>query len=211
MVLVCVTTFKGRCKIQSRWENSEFLVEWQPYPNLPVYVVCLTDEEGHSHTLHRNYLLPICNNLEQEEGENAVGRGGSNEPTPVPHVENLLPVNQLTKSQLEGIPNSPLKQCEPVDPGSTGPTSPDSMDEGPQADDDTPVPLRQNSRKMRNQLPWRYQNFPLWQSNILPSAFDILVGLCICLHIMSCLYSIFMGKCSVRTLYLNHHRSARHK
>ena len=86
------------------------MVEWQPYPNLPVYVVHPIDREGHSCTLHRNYLLPISNNLEKEEGKNTVGGGGSNEPTPVPHVEDALPVDWPTKSQLEGIPNSPSKQ-----------------------------------------------------------------------------------------------------
>ena len=58
-VLVCLTTFKGRHKIQSWWDNKEYVMEWQPYPNLPVYVVHPKDEEGHSHNLHRNYLLPI--------------------------------------------------------------------------------------------------------------------------------------------------------
>ena len=48
MVLVCVTTFKGQHKIQSRWENRKYLVECQPYPNLPVYVVHPIDGEGHS-------------------------------------------------------------------------------------------------------------------------------------------------------------------
>ena len=38
-VLVQVTTFKGRHKIQSRWENREYMVEWQTYPNVPVYLV----------------------------------------------------------------------------------------------------------------------------------------------------------------------------
>ena len=38
MVLVHITAFKGRHKIQNRWENKEYVVEWQPYPNLPVYV-----------------------------------------------------------------------------------------------------------------------------------------------------------------------------
>ena len=64
MVLVHVTAFKGRNKIQSRWENREYVVEWQLYPNLPVYVVHPIDGEGHSHTIHRNYLLPISNILE---------------------------------------------------------------------------------------------------------------------------------------------------
>ena len=67
--LVHVTVFKGRHKIQSRWENKDYVVEWQPYPNLPIYVVHPIDGGRCSHTLHRNYLLPINNNLEQEEGE----------------------------------------------------------------------------------------------------------------------------------------------
>ena len=58
-MLVHVTAFKGWHKIQNRWENREYVVEWKPYPNLPVYVVCPRDGEGHSWTLHRNYLLPI--------------------------------------------------------------------------------------------------------------------------------------------------------
>ena len=59
MVLVCVTTFKGHQKMQDQWENREYVVEKQPYCNVPVYVVCLRDGEGCSQTLHRNYLLPI--------------------------------------------------------------------------------------------------------------------------------------------------------
>ena len=51
-VLVCVTTFKGRHKIQSRLGKREYVGEWQPYPNLPVYVVCPIDWEGYSHILH---------------------------------------------------------------------------------------------------------------------------------------------------------------
>ena len=44
--LVRVTAFKGCDKIQDRWENREYVVEKQPYPNVPVYVVCPRDEEG---------------------------------------------------------------------------------------------------------------------------------------------------------------------
>ena len=64
MVLFHVTAFKGRCKIHNQWEDREYVVEWWPYPNLPVYVVCPRDAEGYSQTLHRNYMLPISNNLE---------------------------------------------------------------------------------------------------------------------------------------------------
>ena len=47
MVLVHVTAFKGCHKMQDRWENREYVVEKQPYPNLSVYVVCPRDGEGH--------------------------------------------------------------------------------------------------------------------------------------------------------------------
>ena len=76
MVLVCVTAFNGRHKTQRRWENREYMVEQQPYPNLPVYVGQPIHREGCSCTLHRNYLLPISNNLEQGECENSVGGDG---------------------------------------------------------------------------------------------------------------------------------------
>ena len=72
MVLVCVTAFKGHHKIQHQWENREYVVERQSYPNVPVYVVSPRDGEGHSHTLHRNYLLPISSNLEQARDDTPV-------------------------------------------------------------------------------------------------------------------------------------------
>ena len=62
-VLVHVTAFKGQHKIQNRWENREYVVEWWPYPTLQVYVECPRDGKSAAQTLHRNYLLPISNNL----------------------------------------------------------------------------------------------------------------------------------------------------
>ena len=66
IVLVHVTAFKGHHKIQDRWENTECVVEKWPYLNVPVYVVCPRDGEGHSQALHRNYLLPISHNTGQD-------------------------------------------------------------------------------------------------------------------------------------------------
>ena len=63
-ILVHVTAFKGHHKILDQWKNREYVVEKQPYPNVPVYVVCPRDGEGHSQTLHMNYLLPISSNPE---------------------------------------------------------------------------------------------------------------------------------------------------
>ena len=182
MVLVHVTTFKGRHKIQNRWENREYVVERQSYPNLPVYVACPIDREGCSQTLHRNYLFPISNNLEQAECENPVeGVGPIDELTSVSQAGNVLPANQPNESQPESLPNTAPEQCELVEPELTGSTSPDTMNDGLKAEDTTPVSLWKRSRKMRKQLPLRYQNFALWQ-NAPPGTFDWWVGLCICLY-----------------------------
>ena len=87
-VLVHVTAFKGCHKILDQWENREYIVEKQPYPNVPVYVVYPRDGEGHSQSLHRNYLLPINSNLEQT-GKDApmAGVEHTNTSTPVPSVD----------------------------------------------------------------------------------------------------------------------------
>ena len=84
-VLVHVTTFKGCHKMQDRWENREYVVEKRPYPNLPVYVVCPRDGEGCSQTLHRNYLLPISSNMEQDETDGSEVENNTS-PTSVPSV-----------------------------------------------------------------------------------------------------------------------------
>ena len=86
-VLVHVTTFKGRQKMHDRWENREYVVKKWPYPDLPVYVVCPRDGEGCSRTLHRNYLLPISANMEQDETDGSEDRVKNNtSSTPVPSV-----------------------------------------------------------------------------------------------------------------------------
>ena len=83
MVLVHVTAFKGHHKIQDQWKNREYVVEKQPYPNVPVYMVCPRDGEGCSQNLHRNYLLPISPNLEQAKMDKpVVGVGNDTSPTP---------------------------------------------------------------------------------------------------------------------------------
>ena len=58
--------------------NREYVVEKQPYPNLPVYVVCPRDGEGCSQTLHGNYLLPINSNLGQDEADGSEERVKNN-------------------------------------------------------------------------------------------------------------------------------------
>ena len=73
--------------MQDIWEKREYVVEKWPYPNLPVYVVCPRDGEGHSQTLHRNYLLHISSNMGQDETDGSEDRVKNNtSPTPVPSV-----------------------------------------------------------------------------------------------------------------------------
>ena len=161
-VLVHVTTFKGWYKIQNKWENREYVVEQWPYPNLPVYVVHTRDGEGHSQTLHRNYPLPISNNLEQVGDENSVaGVGPKDEPTPTPQMPSESLANSLAKCQPESLPDSLPNQHKLVDPEVTWEASWDLAIEGSKAGPDQPPPPRQSACTMRNQLPWRYWNFIL--------------------------------------------------
>ena len=63
-------------------------MEKWPYPNVPVYMVCPRDGEGHRQTLHGNYLLPINSNLGQgEKDAPIVGVENNNTSTPVPLVD----------------------------------------------------------------------------------------------------------------------------
>ena len=134
MVLVHVTAFKGHHKMQDQWENREYIVEKLPYPNVSVYVVCPRDGEGHSQTLHRNYLLPINPNFEQGKMDKpVVGVGNDTSPTPVPPVGD---------APVEAEPSGMVTLSST---GSTPETSPDQ-----------PAPLRCSTQTTRNQLPWKY-------------------------------------------------------
>ena len=122
-------------------------MEKHPYPNVQVYVVCPRDGKGCSHILHRNYLLPISPNLEQEGkmDKPMVGVGNDTSLTPVPPVD-YAPV----ETELSGMVTS----------SSAGST--------PQGSPDQPPPLRHGTRTTRNQLPWRYQD--MVQDNAGPTS-----------------------------------------
>ena len=76
--------------MQDRWENMEYVSGKQPYPNKPVYVVCPRDREGHSWTLHRNYLLPINSNMGQGKADESEERVEDNTSlTPVPSADSI--------------------------------------------------------------------------------------------------------------------------
>ena len=58
LVLVKRVAWKGRHKIQNKWETSEYVVVEQPNVSVPVYKV-KSIEDGKVRTLHRNMLLPL--------------------------------------------------------------------------------------------------------------------------------------------------------
>ena len=65
-------------------------MEMWPFPNIPVYVVCPSDGEGHSWTLHRNYLLPINCNMGQGKADESEERVENNTSlTPAPSTDSI--------------------------------------------------------------------------------------------------------------------------
>ena len=170
-VLICVTASKGHHKIQNQWENREYVVEKQLYPDVPVYVVCPRDGEGCIWTLHRNYLLPISPNIEQDRKD-----------TPTAGVENTN----------TSIPAPPV-DIDPADAAPSGMVTSSTAGDMSEGGPDQPAPLRCGAWTAQNWLQWRYQNFGLLADTSLSSIWDALVGQCICLHVISCLYTIFGG------------------
>ena len=66
LVLVKKTAWKGKHKIQDRWESDEYQVIEQPTPGIPVYKVkCIAG--GRTRVLHCNLLLPLQGRLRQAE------------------------------------------------------------------------------------------------------------------------------------------------
>ena len=59
MVLVRQKAFKGKHKIQDKWENVPYMVIEQVDPKLPVFRVESTGEKPRSRVLHRNMLFPL--------------------------------------------------------------------------------------------------------------------------------------------------------
>ena len=68
LVLVRKTAWKGRNKIQDRWESDEYQVIGQPTPGIPVYKV-RSVAEGRTRALHRNLLLPLQGRVRQQGGQ----------------------------------------------------------------------------------------------------------------------------------------------
>ena len=59
MVLVHQKGFKGKHKIQDKWENIPYKVVEQKSPSLPVFLVENTENPSKTRVLHRNMLFPL--------------------------------------------------------------------------------------------------------------------------------------------------------
>ena len=67
LALVKKTAWKGRHKIQDRWESDEYQAIGQPNSGIPVYEVkCVAG--GKTRVLHHNLLLPLQGRLRQQGG-----------------------------------------------------------------------------------------------------------------------------------------------
>ena len=65
LCLVKIVAYEGRHKIQNKWRDGEFVVVSQPDTDIPVYVVEPV-EGGPQKILHRNLLLPLGIQLQQD-------------------------------------------------------------------------------------------------------------------------------------------------
>ena len=75
---------------------------------LKEYKWCPIDGEGHSCTLHRNYLLPISSNVENKDCEISVGGDGPiDSPAPVPYSDNALLADCLARNWPASVLNLP--------------------------------------------------------------------------------------------------------
>ena len=69
LVLVKQLAFRGRHKLENRWENEEYTVVEQPDTGVPVYR--LKNQSGKERVLHRNHLLPILSRNDDSGVESA--------------------------------------------------------------------------------------------------------------------------------------------
>ena len=114
LVLVKVTAFKGRHKIQDRWEPTEYKVVAQPHPNVPVYKVEPT-EGGKSRVLHRNFLLPIETTL-----EGPAEKEPEDEEPVLPEVQVKTPVQT---QQKRPTPEPSFSLTDSIEPSTDNPTT----------------------------------------------------------------------------------------
>ena len=109
LVLVKQTAWKGRHKIQDRWEDREYQVVDQPTPGIPVYTV-KSPAGGQTMGLHRNLLLPLQGRLRQEGETVEEGVTDSEE-----EEEEKAVTPCVTRAPKGGPTNTPQDDLTPVE------------------------------------------------------------------------------------------------
>ena len=90
-------------------------------------------------------------------------------------------------------PPVPPVDSEPADAEPSGKITSGTAGNTSQGSPDQPALLRHSTCTTCNWLPWRYQNFGLLADTSLSGIWNAWVCLCICLHFISFLYTIFWG------------------
>ena len=141
LVLVKRVAWKGRHKIQNKWEPDEYVVVAQSNKNVPVYKVKPIGE-GKERMLHRNVLLPLgikfipeidsdSDSDQEEDPELEIGqveRQISEDKPQATSVKDMTPLAQsklehgqdIVDSKLNSIV-TPVDHVEPVEQGSMAP------------------------------------------------------------------------------------------
>ena len=104
-------SFRGKCKIQDRWDSTLYEVIEIPYPDMPVFKIQPQgDSEAKPRVLHRNLLLPI-RQIETSKAEDPKA-------SPLQNQENLDDSNLKDISQQQSVekseisaPGGPVTRC----------------------------------------------------------------------------------------------------
>ena len=68
-VLLKCTGFKGKHKIQDRWESTIYEVIEQPIGKMPVFKIKATEGDDKTKVVHRNLLLPLFSSDHTSESD----------------------------------------------------------------------------------------------------------------------------------------------
>ena len=128
--MVKQTNWKGRHKIQDRWEDKEYQVVDQPTPGVPVYAV-KSIAGGRPRVLHRNLLLPLQGRFRQEGRVGEEGSSDSESEDEMPEVARTphRRSRRTTKPQVNSTQQVDTPAALPKDTHSelSSPSSPEHM------------------------------------------------------------------------------------
>ena len=113
IVLVKRVAWKGRHKIQNKWEPSEYVVIEQPNLKIPVYKVKSLEDEK-IRVLHRNMLLPLGIKFLPEDDSD---QDSEEEPEcDLSHINRQIPekISQPSISNMTPLPQSNLEHGQKV-------------------------------------------------------------------------------------------------